>query len=157
MLSTAVLEDCCDFPALVGHKLPFRRVVALEFGDNRAVSGLVQCACKMHHYLFQEFDSFDCGKQTIVAYGLHRVTATQFDKLVALYSQIQKPKWPVWIPPVPEQIAHEALAEIVEYELSLCQHSKLDTVIASDNIVNSVIMGSCKHNDGRRWLSAIGL
>ena len=149
--------DCCDFEELVGQRMPFRHVVALEFGAAGLLSGLVQCKCREHCFTFQQFDDFDFRTHTVRAYGLHRATAGQFNQLVGLYSKIAKPRWPVWIPPIPEQISKSVLVQIEGLEQSLFKHGRFDIVVASDNIINSLVMGFAreKHN-GDRWLSAMG-
>jgi hypothetical protein len=153
------VADRCDLEELVGRRLPFKRAVALEYGVNRAVSGLVQCVCQGHHFLFRELDSYERNKSdVVVAYGLSRVSAGQFTRLVGLYSLVAKPKWPVWIPPHPEQIPSEWLTQIEEFETGLLKQAKLSIVIASTDIINSTVMGTCSPDPcGCRWLTALGM
>ena len=140
---------------MIGEKLPFRKAIALEYGENRAIAGLVWCHAHRTCYRFQQLahHSFD----DIIIYALYSVMPSYFDELQGAYSKITKPRWPIWVPPTCDQIPIAKYNSIITIEDTIWSQGKINMIIAASNIINSPIIAASKPNGTTNWFRLLGL
>jgi len=132
---------------MIGNKMPFKRVIALEHSSDHALSGLAQCSIHASCYKFQQlaYHPFD----PIAIYGLFPIDSDYFTSLQSAYQKTSKSKWPIWIPMLVESLH--------TLEDTIWAHGKLEIVIAAQNIAEVPIRAAAKPNGCTDYFQLLGL
>lgn len=125
---------------------PFARAIVLEYGlgdhlnrGNVPVAGVAQCSkCKACWIFASTGHNGD-----VVSYSVRKCHANAVDTLVAAWSTLVKPKWPLWIPP--SSAPNKSMAEIKVKEDYIWEHAEIvPRYFSTKHVVNGRVLSYSK-------------
>jgi len=128
---------CCDLTNLVGQKMPFGKVMAIEYGEGRPVAGLAKCERHGTCFRFQQLDYHALDDTPI--YGFATISEDYYVALLKYYQKYGRPRWPVWVPATREQIPITQYESIVQLEDTIWAHGRIELVVAARNVTGAVV------------------
>ena len=131
-------KGCCgDGVKLKGQIGPFNRAIALEFGQDRPVVGVVRCATCNDCFKFVRLDHTD----TIVVYSLAYMPANSLTLLEQGFSRLKKPSWPIWVPPTEAQMKDKEREVYDQLEVTILGRAGEPTLVfATKHLINGRVL-----------------